>query len=203
MMANGYHSRSPEEFKEYVKSLNKDSKTKSWRNVLIFIDILLLLLVLYMASKKINPSVNINYKSSSRINLNSLQLYLTKSNISPPDSVGYFLFVANKSNTEKSFGKDLKLGLQVKSETGMECLKKEFLLTEKKINPGISENFSFFFEKIPELDLPDDCKSVYKKPAFPRTIDTIFKKKYRIDTILLIEEKNGDKKELVLTDDNW
>jgi len=202
-MANGYHSRSPEEFREYVKSLNKDSRTKSWRNVLIFIDILLLLLVLYMASKKINPSVNINYKSSSRITVNSLQLNFTKSNTAPLDSVGYFLFVSNKSKTEKLFGRDLKISLQVKSETGKECFTKNFLFTEKKINPGISENFSFFFEKIPELDLPDECKSVYKKPAFPRTIDTIFKKKYRIDTILFIEERNGEKKELVLTDDNW
>ncbi len=202
-MANGYHSRSPEEFRQYVKSLNKDSKTKTWRNVLIFIDILLLLLVLYMASKKINPSVNLNYKSSNRIINNEMQIYASKSSNSPPDSVGYFLFVANKSSVEKTFGRDLKIILSVQSETGTICHKKEFILTEKRINPGISENFSFFFEKIPELELAEDCKSVYKKPAFPRTIDTIFKKKYRIDTHLFLEEKDGERKELVFTDDNW
>jgi len=202
-MGQGYHSRSPEEFRKYLADLNSSPKTKSWRNVLIFIDVLLLLLVLYMASKKLNPSVGMSLKSSPKLNIGGLQIYITKSNNPPPDSIAYFLFVANKSSKEQNFGRDILLKLSTRTETGKECLYKEFQLVDKKINPGISESFSFFFEKIPESELDEECKNVYKKPAFPRTLDTFLKKKYRVDTVVYFEDKNGDKKELVLSDDNW
>lgn len=203
-MGHGYHSRSPEEFKKYMAELNSAPKTKTWRNILIFIDILLLLLVLYMASKKMNPSSGISVKSSSKISISpGFQIYLVKSSVPPPGTVAYFLFLANSTREEVHYGRDKVLKLVVKSETGKECLYKEFQLDDKKVNPGMSESFSFFFEKIPEKDLDEECQSVYRKPAFPRTLDTFLKKKYRIDTVLLIEDKNGDKKELVLTDDNW
>jgi len=158
-----------------------------------------------MASKKINPSMDIAQKSSSKIFLEegTLQAYFSKSINPPPESIGYFLFIANKSQKEITYGKDLSLKFIVRSETGKECLQKDFQLVDKRISPGMSENYSFFFEKILEEALPDDCKSVYRKPPFPRTIDTFLKKKYRIDTILYLESKNGIKKELVLTDDNW
>lgn len=202
-MGHGYHSRSPEEFKKYLSELNTPSKAKSWRNILIIIDILLLLLVLYMASKKLNPAVGVSFKTSPKVSIGELQLYITKSNTPPPDSVSYFLFVANKSTHPEDFGKDILLKVSTRTETGKECLYKEFQLVDKRINPGISESFSFFFEKIPENALEEECKSVYKKPPFPRTLDTFLKKKYRVDTVVYFEDKNGDKKELVLIDDNW
>jgi hypothetical protein len=83
------------------------------------------------------------------------------------------------------------------------AFKKKFSFLKRIISPGISENYSFFFEKIPEKELSEECKSVYKKPPFPRTIDTFFKKKYRVDTFMYIIDNNGEKKELVLIDDSW
>jgi hypothetical protein len=202
-MASGYHSRSPEEFRRYLKELNAPNKTRNWRNILLIIDLFLLLLVFYMVSKKLNPSLEVPSKTSSKIVLSELQIYIAKSNTPLPSSVSYFLFAANQSNQPIVFGNNTKLALIVRSESAQECLKKEFQLTEKNIHPGMSENYAFFFEKIPENELLEDCKSVYKKPPFPRTIDTFFKKKYRIDTFFYITEANGEKKELVLIDDNW
>jgi hypothetical protein len=202
-MAGGYHSRSPEEFRKYLSDLNSPSKTKNWRNVLLLVDLFLLLLVFYMVSKKLNPSLEITSKTSNKITIENLQLYAAKSSAHPPDTIGYFLFVANPTGKPVSFGKDRKLTIEVKTENNAKCLQKEVQLSEKNISPGISENYSFFFEKIPENELSEECKSVYKKPPFPRTIDTFFKKKYRVDTFMYIIENNGEKKELVLIDDNW
>ncbi len=202
-MASGYHSRSPEEFRKYLKELNAPNKTRNWRNILLIIDLFLLLLVFYMVSKKLNPSLEVPNKTSSKIVLSDLQIYIAKSITPLPSSVSYFLFAANQSNQPIQFGRNTKLNLVVRSESHQECLKKDFVLSEKNIQPGMSENYAFFFEKIPENELSEDCKSVYKKPPFPRTIDTFFKKKYRIDTFFYITEANGEKKELVLIDDNW
>ncbi len=55
IMSGGYHSRSPEEFRDYLDKIKADKGKRNVKNFIIFVDIILLLVVFYMASRFMNP----------------------------------------------------------------------------------------------------------------------------------------------------
>jgi hypothetical protein len=198
-----YHSRSPEEFRRYLDNLSQSSKTRSWKNLIYFIDLALLIFIFYMVSKIINPAIDIQLKSSTKANIDKLEIYFAKSNIIDKDLSNYFLFIKNNENKIFEF-KETKAIFYLLNEMGEECLKKEINFFKKNIPPNSLESISFSIPKVKKENLPKNCKGIYKKPPFPKTIDTIFDfdQKYRIDSYLKLKV-NESKVELILTDENW
>jgi hypothetical protein len=203
-MANHkYHSRSPEEFKNYFQNLHKNPKKKKWRNLLLFIDILLLMFVFYLVSKAINPASEITQKLSNRMNYNDLELYYTKSKTSNQNEVLYFLFIKNNSNNTIKFGDNAIVKYSMISENNEICFNKEIKLGSTNISPNNLQSITLSFPKLAENQLSDDCKNIYKTPAFPRTIYNINKKKNRMDSHLMIDFPDGISLDLYITDDSW
>ncbi|MCB1142865.1 MAG: hypothetical protein H7A24_15180 [Leptospiraceae bacterium] len=202
-MSSQYHSRSPEEFRKYVQDLHRPKKKKSWRNALLFIDLLLLMFVLYLASKAMNPTSEINQKISNKIRLNSLEMYYTASKTSTENEMVYFLFLKNTSSEAIDFGKNLKASYQIISEKNKICFEKELTTGSIKIGPNQLENMILSFPKVPESSLEDECKNIYRTPAFPKTIYNIRKKKYRMDSHIYLDIPGEGRKDLYITDDRW
>ncbi len=197
-----YYSRNPEEFQKYLTNLKADNKKKNWRNLIYFIDLALLMLVFFMISKLINPALDVNLKSSTKEQVNGLEIYFTKSNQTEKDIVTYFLFLKNLTSNSTNFP-EVTAEFTIQNELGNLCYKKELTFSQKMISPNVIDFISFVIPKISRENLSPECKSLYKKPPFPKTIDTIFdfSKKYRFDSYLKLQGEIN--KELIMTDDYW
>ncbi|WCL48094.1 hypothetical protein [Leptospira sp. GIMC2001] len=105
-MAKGYHSRSPEEFREHLKSLEKTSRKKNWKQIIILIDIFLLLLVFYFIYLNLNPG-SLNLGSKAKVeNFHGLNLTLSSSQISNSSVVLLYLLVDNQTDNPISIPED-------------------------------------------------------------------------------------------------
>jgi hypothetical protein len=198
-----YHSRSPDEFKKYIEGLSATPKKRNWRNIIYFVDILLLMFVFYMVSKLLNPAMDIQLRASTRLNLNGLEFYFAKSNTIEKDLSNYFFFIKNTEDKEREF-KGAK-GLYVLiNELGEECFQREISFHTKLVPPTQLQSIPFSIPKISKDRFSKNCKSIYRKPPFPRTVDTVFdfSEKYRIDAYLKLEI-NEEKIEFILTDEIW
>jgi hypothetical protein len=201
-MSKGFYSRSPEEFRKYLEGINGNTKTKNWRNAIIFLDILLLMLVLYMAAKAMNPGLDIAMKPSERIIINNTEVFFARSETQSTDQISYFLFTKNLDKVEKKFGA-YTANLQFISETGLICHRVDFKLDEKKLISGGREFYNLSFTRIKKDELPSECKNLYRTPAFPRSVYNLsFGKKYKVDALLEITT-DSDKKQIRLTETSW
>lgn len=197
-----YYSRTPDEFRKYLSNLKADTKKKNWKNLIYFIDLALLMFVFFMVSKLLNPALDVNLKQSTKEKFNGLEIYFAKSNQSDKDIATYFLFFKNLTSTSVQFP-ETKAEFIILNELGDLCYKKEFSFSQKSIAPNVIDFINFPIPKISKEHLGEECKSLYKKPPFPKTLDTIFdfSKKYRFDSYLKL--KGEINKELIMTDDYW
>ncbi len=164
-MESGYHSRSPEELRQYLDSLNLKSKRKPLMQYIIMGNILGILFVLFVLFQEQGLGKP-NFKPSNKIQLEELEAYYTRSNESSPDSISYFLFVKNTSEKEISFPKEeMQILFTLTTEEREECLQKKIEFSPKKINSKTTEFFSLLVEE----------KEIKKTP----TCDTFFHKKKR------------------------
>lgn len=163
-MAKGYHSRSPEELKEYLESLNKKTKKRNWVQVLILADIIILLFVFYMISKKITPDMEIIFKPSNKIQVKDFESYFIKSNESEKKSVSYFLFITKLVNTPIQFPiQDMKIQFSLNTSQQEICLQKELVFPSKLISH--KESFRFSIEAS-EVVPTETCKKFFEKVEF-------------------------------------
>ena len=102
-MGSGYHSRSPEELKRYLESLNLKSKKKPLMQYVIVANIIGIVFVLFVIFQ--DQSLTSSFKPSNKIQVAESEAYFTKSNESSPDSINYFLFVKNSATVENTFPK--------------------------------------------------------------------------------------------------
>lgn len=204
-MSKGYHSRSPEEFRDYLDKIKADKGKRNVKNLIIFVDIVLLLVVFYMASSFMNPGGDVQVKKSDKVSREGLEMYVAKSNQKDKDIARYYLFINNPTGETKKFGTFLNGQIEYISETKEICLQKPFTLEEKQILPYTRESFPLQVLKISKDVLNPDCKNLYKTPAFPRTVYTIFDdtKKNRIDFVLKLKGDGGKEIEFILPDDSW
>ncbi|MEM7184953.1 MAG: hypothetical protein AAF518_28930, partial [Spirochaetota bacterium] len=119
-MARGYHSRSPEEFREFLDSLNQQNKKKTWRNIVIFLDIIILCVVFAIAVKFLNPGRVSN--RSNKVRSANVQMYMTRSSQAiGKQQVSYFLMVENLSSQDLIFAKDGVQGEFLRTSVTIVC----------------------------------------------------------------------------------
>lgn len=205
MMAGGFHSRSPEELREYLSKLHSGGGKKNARNFIVFLDIILLLVVFYMASRLMNPGGEVQLKKSEKVEWGGLELYLTRSNQKDSDIATYYIFYNNTSQEIKKFQNIEKGNLEYISETRTVCLQKPFTLEKKEVPAYSRESSTIQVLKIAKESLHEDCRNIYKTPSFPRTVYTLFDKtkKYRIDLVVKLSTTEGKELEFIIPDESW
>lgn len=101
-MGKGFHSRSPEEFREYLDSLQKNQKKTFWKQLIIFVDIVLLLLIFFFVYQYIQPG---SFSQSQKItvdNFQGLKLGLSASQIGSYNGAFLFLVLDNQSGIDQN-----------------------------------------------------------------------------------------------------
>ena len=166
-MGSGYHSRSPEELRQYLDSLNLKSKKKPLMQYIILANIIGIMFVLFVIFQDQNLSST--FKPSNKIQVEELEAYFTRSNESSPESTSYFLFVKNTTTADNAFPKaDMRVVLTLTTEEKEECLQKKYDLPVKKIAPKSTEFFSLLIEES-EIKKTTTCDTFFhrkKKKAF-------------------------------------
>jgi hypothetical protein len=121
-MAKGYHSKSPEEFKEYIRNLNKSNKKKNWKQLIIFLDIILLMLIFYFVYQNVNPGIMNIASTSNSVQWKSLKLSLSASQIHSPSQAMLYLLVQNSTNDSIIFpDKNIQFSYSWKTEKSEIC----------------------------------------------------------------------------------
>ncbi len=158
-MGQGYHSRSPEEFKEYLKSLNNGSKKRNWRQMIIIIDVFLLIFVFYMVFRALNPGLSDNSQSAKQL-INGIPSYFSLSREKDLDYQGYFWFFENKTKEPITLPiKQWRVTFRILSKEGKLCFEEPLVLAPKTIPPE-SREFIYHSVSISKLNrLPEDCRA--------------------------------------------
>lgn len=190
-MAKGYHSRTPEELREYLESLNKKSKKRNWIQIFIFIDILIILFAFYHVTKNFSPDFQSIFKPSNKIYINNSEIYFSKSNDSTETDYSYFMFYKNISIEEKKFpSENQKFFFSIYNKDNEVCISKELNFNTKKILAKGKEFFSF---ELNQKEIPEkaDCIEFFKKADY-RGMSNFFKKtktKFYLELNLLHEKQ--------------
>ena len=162
-MGSGYHSRSPEELRQYLDSLNLKNRKRPWMQYIIFANIIGILFVMFVIFQDKSLGLGSSFKASNKIQTGELETYFTKSNESTPESVSYFLFVKNTSQIENNFPKqDMQILFTLTTEEKEECLQKKIDLQTKTIESKKIEFFSFVVEE-PEIKRTETCDTFFHK----------------------------------------
>ncbi len=176
-MGSGYHSRSPEELRQYLESLNLKSKKKPLMQYIIIGNIIGIMFVLFVIFQDQGIGKP-NFKPSNKIQIEELEAYYTRSNETSTDSISYFLFVKNLSTKENTFPKEeMQILFILTTEEKEECLQKKIDFIPKKIS---SKNTEFFSMQIEE-------KEIKKTP----TCDTFFHRKKKNGFLDLFAKGNS------------
>lgn len=174
-MGNGYHSRSPEELRKYLESLNLKPNKKPWMHYIIFANIIGVLFVIFVIIQDKSLGLGFSFKASNKIQVSELESYFVMTNESNVDSVTYFLFVQNQSHTESIFPKeDMKVLFTLTTDEKEECLQKLIDLQTKKIMAQKTEFFSFSIEES-EIKKTNTCNTFFHRVK-TRSLLNIFSK---------------------------
>ncbi|MCE9499350.1 MAG: hypothetical protein K8R21_02430 [Leptospira sp.] len=204
MSKGGYHSRSPEELREYLSGLKKKDKKRNWIQILILVDILILMFVLYFVFKNMNPGSGTTLKTSNHINLNELELYYTRSRESEPDSISYFLFFKNNDNRDtKISGNDIRGIFRLETDKNLKCFEKELNLPVKMVRKNSSDFFHFSFLTSEMKSMPESCREGLAKNPGRGSIYNFFPgPKSSVSSVLTIMNKNM-KSEMKIENEKW
>ncbi len=159
-MGKGYHSRSPEEFREYLKSIGKENSKKKWRQFIILIDIFLLMIVAYLVFRSLNPGSFQDPTISTKQIVDSFPIYLSLSREPDESYQGYFLFIENNSDAPiKVPLTNWKSEFRILTKDGLFCFA-EALKFEEKIIPSRSKGFLYYSLSLAKLkDLEPNCRT--------------------------------------------
>ncbi|GBF49298.1 hypothetical protein LPTSP4_08080 [Leptospira ryugenii] len=142
-MAKGYHSRSPEEFREYLKSLEKSKSKWKWRQIVLLLDVILLIFVVYLVFRELNPGSFQDPNLSTKQVIDGYQSYFALSREADEHFQGYFFFLENKSEIPLQIPlPDWKSEFRILTKEGIECYhqKVDWKLTEV---PARSKGFLY------------------------------------------------------------
>lgn len=203
-MAKGYYSRSPEEFREFLDSLNQSGKKRSIRNIVIFLDIIILTLVFALAVKFLNPGSIAN--RSNKVLVDEVQVYFTKSNQNFSNrQISYFFMLENTSSEVVDFGGEkLQAEFSFQTEEGYLCYKKSLSFAQKKIEPLQTTFYVFSFPIEIISGWQDECSSLITSKRKPFS----WKKYLKIDkpkggTAILKFQQNSQAYQLSLEGEKW
>lgn len=193
-MGQGYHSRSPEEFRQYLDSLNKNKKKRSLTQVIIIVDILLLMWVFYMISRFLFPGMETSFKPSNKVRIDNTEVYFVKSNENTESETTFFLFASNKSNKDTSFPpEDTKLIFNIHNKTvEKECLQKKLAFSPKVLKAGVVESLSF---TVHENELADslECRRYFHREQQRGLHNLLGNKKYFLLELNIIANNRLEK----------
>lgn len=162
-MGKGYHSRSPEEFREYLKNIGKTTKKSRYRQFVLILDLVLIILIFYIGFRALNPGTFGDRTQSEKQIVDGHSTYLSLSREEDDLYQGYFLFIDNNTSKPMSVPlEDWKAEFRIKTKTGVLCFS-EPILWEKRQIPRESKGFlyhSISKNKLREL-LPDCRKEVF------------------------------------------
>ena len=161
MKNKGYHSRSPEELKDFLESMNKSSRKRNWKNLIILFDISLVLLIFFVMNRTLNPEWNV--KISNKIVSENLEMYLTRMVESDPQTVTYFFMCTNTSSQSIVFpSENDRFSFTFSTKNGLDCIKKQTLFTPETLVAGKTGYFSIEIKKDEFDPLPPDCKALLR-----------------------------------------
>ncbi|TGK00928.1 hypothetical protein EHO59_13490 [Leptospira semungkisensis] len=158
-MSKGYHSRSPEEFQEFLKKSREDHKSKTRGKLILFFDLILLLFIFAAVAKVLNPLAFSGQSESKELKLQSLSFRLSSSRENTKELPTFFLFLKNQGTESVQFpnAKD-KIRIHISTSEGLNCLQDSWELAQKTVEPGSTEFYRY--EPSSELIqiLPPECK---------------------------------------------
>jgi len=161
-MSQGYHSRSPEEFKEYLENLNKKKKKKNLSQFIILADIVILLLIFYIMVNQFNKAGGkVDFIRSKKVQVKNATFYLTRGEENK-NSVNYFLFVTSQENQSFTFPDSNLIDFKIIAPGNIICAEKQITLPSKNIKNATTE---FFLIEIPKTILsgsPAVCQNIFE-----------------------------------------
>lgn len=160
-MGQGYHSRSPEEFREFLSSIKKGSKRRTVGRLLVLVDILLLAIVLFLVSNYIRPGIG-STLDSNHIQFEGAELYLKKP-AEKSDSIRFFFFFKNTSKSPLRFPPGpTEFRFKLMAENNLLCLEKTVPVSTRYLEPGEIQYELIQIDSQEENSLPDECKTLRK-----------------------------------------
>ncbi|EMY79769.1 hypothetical protein LEP1GSC060_0896 [Leptospira weilii serovar Ranarum str. ICFT] len=161
-MGGGYHSRSPEEFRKFLEESRKHSGGGRFSRVrLVFIlNLVLVVLVIGMVARTLNPGAFTIQSSSSKLKMESTTLYVKSSREGKDGFPTFFLFMKNENSSAEIRFPDPTWNFRIllSGKDGLNCLDKTWEIPERTLHPGKIE-FERFRLKDEAIDsLPPDCK---------------------------------------------
>ncbi len=140
-MGQGYHSRSPEEFREYLDRLKRENRSPNRRQLIILIDILLLVVIFYLVHYLLSSgSVNVGAKSTVE-NFNHHRLTVRASQVYKEEGALLYLIAENRSDILSRSASSWLLRYEWRTGEDQICSSKEleFSSFAKPIPPHSSE----------------------------------------------------------------
>ncbi|MDI7189844.1 hypothetical protein [Leptospira santarosai] len=157
-MGGGYHSRSPEEFKKFLEESRKQSGGGKFSRVrLIFIlNLVLVVLVIGMVARTMNPSSFGMQATSQKIKLDSIVFYAKSAREN--DFPTFFLFFKNESKQLRFPNGEWRFKVSLNARDGLECISDEWIVPERNLFPGKIEFSRFRWNDEIVSKLPPDCR---------------------------------------------
>ncbi|TGL59021.1 hypothetical protein [Leptospira sarikeiensis] len=159
-MSKGYHSRSPEEFQEFLRKNRQVDKSNNRAKLVLFFDVILLIFIFAVVARILNPLAFSGQSESKEISSQSLSYRLSSSKENSKDFPTFFLFLKNKGTEEVYFPKDKdKIRILVKSGDTLYCFEDTWSIPPKKLEPGSTHFFRYETSSEVISGLPPECKS--------------------------------------------
>ncbi|PJZ31785.1 hypothetical protein [Leptospira kmetyi] len=161
-MGGGYHSRSPEEFKKFLAESRKQSGGGKFSRIrLVFIlNLVLVVLVIGMVARTMNPSAFTVQSSSSKVRMKDTTLYVKSSRDGKDGFPTFFLFMKNEIYAEIRFPDPTwKFTILLSGKDGLNCLDTSWDVPERTLWPGKIEFARFRASDDTIASLPPDCKA--------------------------------------------
>ncbi|EOQ95995.1 hypothetical protein LEP1GSC195_1752 [Leptospira wolbachii serovar Codice str. CDC] len=174
-MGKGYHSRSPEEFRDYLKQIGDKNKKTRWRQIVLLIDLVLVVLIFYIGFRALNPGSFQNRTQSDKQIVDGYPTYLSLSREEDDQFQGYFLFIENNTKAEIHVpNPGWKSEFRIQTRNGILCFQEE-IQWENRTIPAEANGFLYHsVAKKKWKDLVTDCrKEIFDEEA------SIFRSKFR------------------------
>ncbi|AVQ10676.1 Uncharacterized protein XB16_0329 [Leptospira santarosai] len=199
-MGGGYHSRSPEEFKKFLEESRKQSGGGKFSRVrLIFIlNLVLVILVIGMVARTMNPNTFGMQATSRKIKLDSVVFYAKS--VRENDFPSFFLFFKNENESKQLRfpNGEWRFKVSLNARDGLECISDEWVVPERNLFPGKIEFSRFRWNDEIVSKLPPDCR-IDPNPGFWGRVFSRMNRKSGLTLRLSIEHSG---KSEVLTIEN-
>jgi hypothetical protein len=188
-MSHKYYSRSPQELKDYLENLNQKNKKKSWFQIIIFLDIVILLIAFFAVSSKLSTGTGM--KVSTKLMENGIESYFAKSGDRDGEDIIYFLFITNKGKDSIKFPpENSSFEYNLFGENGLVCNKSGFEFSEKEIKTGTTEFYTFKIPRFKKEKFPEACELNSGKGLF--NFKKLFSNKNSHFSELKMKSKTGE-----------